>query len=301
MLFLRRRYYVTTAITMTSPFQNASSAFPESDSSAAGTPSQPQSRYPPPYASASNSASTLPPAHFYTHPSRASILNSSGGLGGPSSNGMDNSTRGGNLDTGDSQGDSHRPWIVRADRDAPSLPSISRAFSMFATMEDSSIPPDPNRFFVPSYLEGSTYVQKLEAEHKAKGDQELGWHLLDSRDGSLPPGSHRGISHSLVERSKPYGEEDELHPLPSAWSKEDFWGSLEILPGGLGIKYNGPKGFHEREHEASAVRANHFMPPQCGIYYYEVQIISGKRDEYVSRHPPHLLNKMFHRGTPTDN
>lgn len=189
-------------------------------------------------------------------------------------------------------GEAARPWRTTNAREVPSVPSISRAFNMFTAMDDGPTPSTSDHFFVPSYLEGSAYVQKLEAHFlsQSKGDQDVGWHLLQQKPGALfppplPPGSHRGLAHSLVERYKPQGEDEELNPLPTGWNKDDMWGSLDIPAGGLGLRYNGPKGYHEREHEACAVRANSFMPPECGIYYYEVQVVGGKRDEYVPRTP----------------
>jgi Ran-binding protein 9/10 len=69
--------------------------------------------------------------------------------------------------------------------------------------------------------------------------------------------------------------------LPSRWNKEDKWGGLEVLGDSLEVKYTALRGQSERDHEACSVRADHYMPPQCGIYYFEVTILSGKRDEYV--------------------
>lgn len=166
---------------------------------------------------------------------------------------------------------------------------------MFQDTEDDPLLPAQDRFFVPSYLASSNYVQKLEEAHKLKANSSRD-PKHSTTDGSssngtgfsaanLPPGSHRGLSHTVVERP-PFDDDDALAPLPTRWNKSDMWGGLDLQPDGLGVKYLGPKGYHERDHEACAVRANHHMPPQCGIYYYEVHILAGKRDEYV---PPLVL------------
>lgn len=149
---------------------------------------------------------------------------------------------------------------------------------------------DDDRFFVPSYLKGSTYVQKLEeayntkleAQKEVKRTKGNGQDLSSSGMSTtgLPPGGHRGMLHTVLERT-PFDGDESLAPLPSHWNTSDMWTSLEVMPNMLGVKYSGPKNHHERDHEASAIRADHYMPPQCGIYYYEVHIISGKKDEYV--------------------
>ncbi|RSM17405.1 hypothetical protein CDV31_003821 [Fusarium ambrosium] len=171
------------------------------------------------------------------------------------------------------------------------LPSFSRAFNMLRASEtpEGSFQNDEDSFFVPSYLEGSTYVQKLREAHRSK---------LQARDSNrtssngfsqnlttfniqhtLPPGSHRGMAHTVIERPPVFDEDDSLAPLPTRWNKDDQWGGIEIQPDGLSIKYVGPKNQHDRDHEACAARADHYMPAQCGVYYFEVQILAAIRDD----------------------
>ncbi|CEJ94716.1 hypothetical protein VHEMI10231 [[Torrubiella] hemipterigena] len=177
-------------------------------------------------------------------------------------------------------------------RPSGSLPSFSRAFDMFMPVEDmdnaSQEPED--KFFVPTYLESSTYMQRLREAHRAKliarkeakrtsavSPSTGGMHL---RSASLPTGSHRGMSHVVIERPTPKDDdEDVLLPLPTQWSRDDVAAGLDIQTDGLGLKFPDSKSHHEREHEACAVRTDHHIPPQCGIYYFEVQILSGKRDD----------------------
>lgn len=148
-------------------------------------------------------------------------------------------------------------------------------------------------FFVPSYLRGSKYVQKLEESHKAK--------VLAHRDGpsthSSQPGSlstsassinlhakmapsHRGMTFDLIEKIPPV-EDAALAPLPARWNNQDKQGGLEVLSDGQEVKLSGAKSNSDREHEACSIRADHPMPPQCGLYYFEVTIISRKREEYA--------------------
>lgn len=147
-------------------------------------------------------------------------------------------------------------------------------------------------FFVPSYLRGSKYVQKLEEGHKAKVlAHRDGPSNQSSQPGSLStsassthihaknPPSHRGMTYDLIEKAPPAVEEA-LSLLPSKWNSQDKNASLEVMSDGQEVKFTGSKPERgERDLDASAIRADHPMPPQCGIYYYEVTIISRKREE----------------------
>jgi hypothetical protein len=148
------------------------------------------------------------------------------------------------------------------------------------------------QFFIPSYLKGSKYVQKLEEAHKAKiQSHKDGPSAQSSQPGSLSTStssinlhtkmapSHRGMTYDLIEKAPPV-EDDVLPPLPSRWNASDRSAGLEVLSDGQEVKFTGVKSASERDHEACAIRADHPMPPQCGIYYYEVTIISRKREEY---------------------
>jgi Ran-binding protein 9/10 len=173
-------------------------------------------------------------------------------------------------------------------RNSPLL-SHSRAFGSLFPTGDSDIAAQnaDDRFFVPSYLEGSTYVRKLAEAHRmrlqAQADAKRSTAMRPTvnlpSSNTLPPGSHRGMSHSVIERPPQPDTEDGLAPLPTRWNREDMWGGIEVQGDGRDVKYTGPRNHHERDHEACAVRADHYMPPQCGIYYYEVLILSSKRDE----------------------
>lgn len=145
-------------------------------------------------------------------------------------------------------------------------------------------------FFVPSYLRGSKYVQKLEEAHKAKIQAHKdNASAQSSQAGSLStsassanlhtktPASHRGIAYEVIEKSPP--ENDTLAPLPSKWNSQDKYGGLEVLSDGQEVKFTAQKSDRDRDHEACAIRADHPMPPQCGIYYFEVTIMSRKREE----------------------
>ncbi|QSZ32804.1 hypothetical protein DSL72_002384 [Monilinia vaccinii-corymbosi] len=171
------------------------------------------------------------------------------------------------------------------------LPSFSSAFGSLANGHGyGGLGGHADHFFVPSYLKRSKYVQKLEEAHKAK--------FWAHRDGSAPSSqpnslstsassinlhakmvpSHRGRPYDLIEKS-PLIEDETLPPLPSKWSLTDKSGALEIMSDGSEVKLTGPKSINDRDLEACSVRSDHPMPPQCGIYYFEVTILSRKRED----------------------
>ncbi|KAH6968496.1 hypothetical protein DER45DRAFT_13526 [Fusarium avenaceum] len=263
---------------MASPLHQASSssALPESASpSVAPSPSNVTRnlRFSPPY---NSSIANIP--NFYTHPSRTSIFSASGELNIPGSE----TTNTINMEAIGSE----TGVITRR----VGLPSFSRAFNMLVASEaaDSTPKKEEDGFFVPSYLESSTYVQKLQEAHQAKVQARDSTRTSTSgftqssttpNQHPLPPGAHRGLSHTVIERPPAFEEDDDLAPLPTKWNKDDQWAGIEIQPDGLTVRYVGPKNQHDRDHEASAVRADHHMPPQCGIYYFEVEITGAKRDD----------------------
>lgn len=176
-----------------------------------------------------------------------------------------------------------RPAEETASTRSPRFPASSGGLNALLAARQNVDADAP--FFVPTYLDHSVYMQQLQQDHvskmrtkhakRANGDAPPS----NGTDiGALPPGSHRGLSHSVVERSSLLQGEEPLTPLPSRWNRDDMWGGIEVDACNI-ARYTAPKTYNSRDHEASAVRANHHMPPQCGLYYYEVTILDGKRDE----------------------
>ncbi|KAK7942950.1 SPRY domain-containing protein [Apiospora aurea] len=174
----------------------------------------------------------------------------------------------------------------------PQLPPFSRAFQKYMNggTGDSLWASQyrPSAFFTPSYLKGSSYIQKLEEAHKAKQAQKEvqqqsggGTHASQITPGSThtKPVSHYGMTYDLIERAPLLEEDDSIAPLPTRWNRDDKHGGLEVMGDGQEVKYTGPKPVGEREHEACAIRADHPMPAEAGIYYFEVTILSRKRDD----------------------
>ena len=179
------------------------------------------------------------------------------------------------------------------------LPSWSSAFGSLANVHGYGGlgGGHMDHFFVPSYLKDSKYVQKLEEAHRAKVlAHKDGPSAHSSQPGSLSTSassislhtkmvpSHRGMTYDLIEKAPPL-EDEPLSPLPTRWNSQDKFGGLEVLSDGQEVKFTGAKSPADRDHEACSIRADHPMPQQCGIYYFEVTIISRRREEYVISSP----------------
>lgn len=183
----------------------------------------------------------------------------------------------------------------------PQTRPFSRAFNMFVGDGKASnfwtSPQKNNGFFIPSYLQGSTYIQRLEEAHKAQQAQKEG---QQQTGGSIQAGqapsplrsksssSHLGMKFDVIERAPPFEDDDAMAPLPSKWNKDDKYGWLDVLDDGLEVKYTTPRGGREHDYELCSIRSDHPIPPQAGLYYFEVQILSDahhltrRRDEYVN-------------------
>uniref|UniRef100_M3ZUC3 RAN binding protein 10 n=1 Tax=Xiphophorus maculatus TaxID=8083 RepID=M3ZUC3_XIPMA len=101
--------------------------------------------------------------------------------------------------------------------------------------------------------------------------------------GSLPlgePAFSYQQEQELNERLKrlyPAVNEEET-PLPRSWSPKDKYSYIGLSQNNLRVHYKG----HGKNHkDAASVRATHPIPAACGIYYFEVKIVSKGRDGYM--------------------
>ncbi len=88
------------------------------------------------------------------------------------------------------------------------------------------------------------------------------------------------MTHDIVERAPVYLDDAAMGaspPIPTRWSENDKFPGLDVLADGLEVRFSGvsKSGAHD---EAAAVRADHPMPRQCGIYYYEVTVVSKGKE-----------------------
>ncbi|CAJ0766071.1 4252_t:CDS:10 [Entrophospora sp. SA101] len=66
--------------------------------------------------------------------------------------------------------------------------------------------------------------------------------------------------------------------LPTAWNVEDKCNHLNVEENKLKVNYTGSG---KSDSDAAAIRANHPIPPQCGLFYFEVEIINKGKDGYI--------------------
>lgn len=67
-------------------------------------------------------------------------------------------------------------------------------------------------------------------------------------------------------------------PLPRSWSPKDKFTYIGLSQNNLRVHYKGSGKNHK---DAASVRATHPIPAACGLYYFEVKIVSKGRDGYM--------------------
>ncbi|KAI9842560.1 MAG: hypothetical protein M1837_007073 [Sclerophora amabilis] len=172
------------------------------------------------------------------------------------------------------------------------LPSFSNQFGFLTNGDGASNNGGSGHFFTPSYLRSSRYLERLAETNRARAaaSHRDGLSTQSSNAGSLSTSSssvnlhkmapsHRGMTYDIVEK-EPLQIEEVVLPLPAKWNEGDKFGGIELSADGLEVRFVGPGKSHD--HEAAAVRADYPMPPQCGIFYYEVTIVSkGKEGSLI--------------------
>ena len=67
-------------------------------------------------------------------------------------------------------------------------------------------------------------------------------------------------------------------PLPRKWNSKDKFNYIALSQDNLKVVYKGQGKTHR---DAASVRSNHFIPVSCGLYYFEVTVVSKGRDGYM--------------------
>uniref|UniRef100_A0A0P5NRF8 Ran-binding proteins 9/10 n=1 Tax=Daphnia magna TaxID=35525 RepID=A0A0P5NRF8_9CRUS len=75
----------------------------------------------------------------------------------------------------------------------------------------------------------------------------------------------------------PFVNEEDT-PLPRCWSSKDKYNFIGLSQNNLRVHY---KGYGKTHKDAASVRATHAIPSACGLYYFEVKIVSKGRDGYM--------------------
>lgn len=154
-------------------------------------------------------------------------------------------------------------------------------------------------WFTPSYLRGCRYVARLrrqweeelkERERNAAAAVRNG--VDDS--GRIPGQKQHSIYHSggpgrttasavgdVIERLPPASSDDDstMRRLPSRWSDDDKLSGLELLADGLEVRH--VTASKNTPDDAASIRADNPMPRACGLFYYEVTILSRGKEGLV--------------------
>ncbi|KAI8576371.1 hypothetical protein K450DRAFT_192816 [Umbelopsis ramanniana AG] len=93
-----------------------------------------------------------------------------------------------------------------------------------------------------------------------------------------------GTISSLFHKSEPAVQYDAALEqldlrLPCFWNPNDKSSLLDISSDGVDASYCGSG---RNDHDAAAVRSTFTAKPQCGIFYFEIEIVSKGRDGYIS-------------------
>ncbi|KAI9682940.1 MAG: Ran-binding protein 9 [Trizodia sp. TS-e1964] len=171
-------------------------------------------------------------------------------------------------------------------------PLLSRLKTLGAQLGSNSYLSGSYKFFAPSYLLDTRFIEQLSEAHRAKlyaksqrqtqkPSSSLGTLSSNASTSNLPKStpSNRGMTFDIVERELPH-DTDGVGSLPSRWSKTAKSPGLEISGNGFDVRFVGQQKSHG-ELEAAAVLADHPMPPQCGLYYFEVLIRSKGKEGFI--------------------
>ena len=170
-----------------------------------------------------------------------------------------------------------------------------RQITSAAAHRIGAIKEDYPPFFTPSYLRRSRHVQRLqrtydehvaELEERARLDPPPQPPTLSASSSNANLHKmhashihHRPIVQDVHERHPPPSAEDDSgHQLPTRWSEEDKMTGLEIQGKGMEVRFG---GVTKTQDEAATIRTDHPMPRECGIYYYEVTILSRGKDGLI--------------------
>ncbi|KAK6522795.1 hypothetical protein TWF281_002229 [Arthrobotrys megalospora] len=134
---------------------------------------------------------------------------------------------------------------------------------------------------VPSYLEDSLYAEKLEAARDPSWSSTIPSRTSSYTSVGLHAAQSRGSGLKLDVKDTIQTTEDDLPtPLPTKWNENDKSGGVDVSQDGLNVQFLGPNKVNE--YDSASVRADHFIPRSCGVYYFEVTIMNKSREGLIS-------------------
>lgn len=195
------------------------------------------------------------------------------------------------------------PWLRGGSNEDRTLSNNWYGPASNLAFPPSILDPMVPTFFIPSYLRGSRHVERLQEAHRARVSAQRDARERErshpaSAGGSLSTSSssinlhkmvpsHRGMTHDIIERapvSYLSNHDDAPAPLPSKWSEMDKWQGLDVqgdgLANGCEVRFAGlPKG--SAADDSASIRADHPIPRECGIYYFEVTVLSKGKEGLI--------------------
>jgi hypothetical protein len=191
--------------------------------------------------------------------------------------------------------------IQRPRSAAPSRNVSSTSLSTMARGANTSGKDRDRDYWLPEYLEGTAYgvwvsnwkdqtITNPSNASTTNGFTSTSMRREASTSHTVPSSrnpsphnhsqmlSHRGVAFEVTEKSTSTST-TEPPLLPSRFNERDRCPVLELLNDGMDAKFAGPaKG---GDTDAASVRADHPIPSSCGIYYYEVSILSRGTQGFV--------------------
>ncbi|KAJ1358916.1 hypothetical protein KIN20_017484 [Parelaphostrongylus tenuis] len=113
-------------------------------------------------------------------------------------------------------------------------------------------------------------------------DDDMGEEMSSSRgpsedswcsDGMKPATTFEEDERLARERLTNLYPRADLKRLPRTWNKNDKYHFLDISHSSLRVSYKG--NGKQQQKDAASTRADNPIPPQCGVYYFEITIVRG--------------------------
>ncbi|EMD41301.1 hypothetical protein CERSUDRAFT_78954 [Gelatoporia subvermispora B] len=95
-----------------------------------------------------------------------------------------------------------------------------------------------------------------------------------------PPPPNTGHGAGASSSATPALAANPVLRLPTRWNEQDRNPSLSVSADGCELTFFGQSCIGDKE--SAAARANHAIPPACGIYYYEVEILHRGSKGHIS-------------------
>ncbi|OZJ06478.1 hypothetical protein BZG36_00570 [Bifiguratus adelaidae] len=176
-----------------------------------------------------------------------------------------------------SAGLSNWPWAGRGGDESEG--EDDNAAEEAAVSYSLSIPMCHSPARIPAYLMRTNYLRHLHRSHRDSTRP-----LPTMRNSQTPSTLDRGSKSSKNKKIKVDDENVSTRTceadceLPTALNRRDRAVHLEISADGLGVVFVGQ---HKSDRDAATVRANRPIPPQTGIFYFEMEVVSKGVEGFI--------------------